>query len=276
MRVRAAARTDMGRRRSNNEDALFVDEGLGLFVVADGLGGHASGEVASRLAVETIRDQMGGWAAGGPPPPSLGAPVDGVSEAANHLVDSIRFANRVIHGAAGSRPDYQGMATTVVAALVVRRRVALAHVGDSRIYRIRDRKLEQLSRDHSLVREQVALGLISEDEAAVSPQRNVVTRAVGMEPTVQVDVQEPEAQEGDTLLLCSDGLSDMVDDPIMLEAIVQAGDDMQAACDALVELANARGGKDNITAVLVRFSEVDAAGEAPGARPGFWRRLMGG
>ena len=265
----------MGRRRSNNEDSLFVDEGLGLFVVADGLGGHASGEVASRLAMETIREQIAGWAAGGPPPPALGAPVEGVSEGANHLVNTIRFANQVIHGAAGSRPDYQGMATTVVAALVVQRRVALAHVGDSRIYRIRDRKLEQLSRDHSLVREQVALGLISEDEAAVSPQRNVVTRALGMEPTVQVDVQEQEAQEGDTLLLCSDGLSDMVDDPIMLEAIVQAGDDMQGACDALVELANAQGGKDNITAVLVRFSELEGAREGPEGRPGFWRRLLG-
>jgi len=129
MRVRAAARTDTGRRRSNNEDALFVDEGLGLFVVADGLGGHASGEVASRLAMETIREQISAWAAGGPPPPALGAPVEGVSEGANHLVNTIRFANQVIHGAAGSRPQYQGMATTVVAALVLGRRVALAHVG---------------------------------------------------------------------------------------------------------------------------------------------------
>lgn len=275
MRVRAAARTDTGRRRSNNEDSLFVDEGLGLFVVADGLGGHASGEVASRLAMETIREQIAGWAGGGPPPPALGPPAEGVSEGANHLVNAIRFANQVIHGAAGSRPDYQGMATTVVAALVLGRHVALAHVGDSRIYRIRDRKLEQLSRDHSLVRDQVALGLITEDEAAVSPQRNVVTRALGMEATVQVDVQEQEARRDDTLLLCSDGLSDMVDDPVMLEAVVQAGDDMEGACAALVELANARGGKDNITAVLVRFAEVEAAPEGPGGRPGFWRRLLG-
>jgi protein phosphatase len=252
-----------------------VDEGLGLFLVADGLGGHASGEVASRLAMETIREQIAGWAAGAPPPPALGEPVEGVSEEANRLVNTIRFANQVIHGAAGSRPEYHGMATTVVAALVLGRHVALAHVGDSRIYRIRDRKLEQLSRDHSLVREQVALGLISADEAAISPQRNVVTRALGMEPTVQVDVQEQEAREGDTLLLCSDGLSDMVDDPVMLEAVVQAGEDLDGACDALMELANARGGKDNITAVLVRFSEVEAAPEGPQGRTGRWRRLLG-
>ncbi len=275
MQVQAAARTDVGRRRSNNEDTLLMDEALGLFLVADGLGGHASGEVASRLAAETIREQLAGWAAGGPPPPALGAPAGGVSEGANHLVNSIRFANQVIHGAAGSRPDYQGMATTVVAALVVRQRVALAHVGDSRIYRIRDGKLEQLSRDHSLVREQVALGLLSEDEAAVSPQRNVVTRALGMEPTVQVDVQEQDAREGDTLLLCSDGLSDMVAEPIILEAVVHAGDDLEAACGALVELANAQGGKDNVTAVLVRLTEVEGAHEASEARPGFWRRLLG-
>ena len=275
MRVRAAARTDMGRRRSNNEDSLSADEGLGLFVVADGLGGHASGEVASRLAMETIREQISAWAAGGPPPPALGAPMEGVSEGANHLVNTIRFANQVIHGAAGSRPQYQGMATTVVAALVLGRRLALAHVGDSRIYRIRDRKLEQLSRDHSLVRDQVALGLITEDEAAVSPQRNVVTRALGMEPTVQVDVQEQEVREDDILLLCSDGLSDMVDDPVMREAVVQAGEDIDGACGALVELANARGGKDNITAVLVRFTEGEGAPEGAGGRPGFWRRLLG-
>ncbi len=270
MRVRTAARTDVGRRRTNNEDTHYADEGLGLFLVADGLGGHASGEVASRLAVETIRDQLTTWAKGGAAPPALGPPISGAPEAATHLANSIRFANRVIHGAATTRPEYRGMATTVVAALVADGRVILAHVGDSRIYRVRDRKLDQVSRDHSLVREQVALGIISEDEAVVSPQRNVVTRAVGMEPTVAVDVQDEAVREGDTLLLCSDGLSDMVDEPIILEAVIQAGDDLDAACEALVELANAQGGKDNITAVLVRFSDVE--GEA---RPGFWRRLLG-
>lgn len=271
MRVRAAARTDVGRRRSNNEDTLCVEESLGLFIVADGLGGHASGEVASRLAVETIREQVAGCVAGAKPPPALGPPVDGASEGANHLVNSIRFANQVIHGAAGSRPDYQGMATTVVAALLLRDRVALAHVGDSRIYRFRDGKLEQLSRDHSLVQEQLALGVISEAEAQVSPQRHVVTRAVGMEPAVQVDVQEQAVRGGDILLLCSDGLTDMLDEPAILETVAGAGDDLDAACGALVERANAAGGKDNITAVLVRFSD---AGEARGARPGFLRRLL--
>lgn len=269
MRVRAAARSDVGRHRTNNEDTYFADEQLGLFVVADGLGGHASGEVASRLAVETISQQMARWAAGGGAPPAMGAAVGGGPEAATHLANSIRFANQVIHETANCTPRYQGMATTVVAALVADGRVILGHVGDSRIYRVRDRKLEQLSRDHSLVREQVALGLISEDEAAVSPQRHVVTRALGMEPKVQVDVQVQEIQEGDTLLLCSDGLSDMVDEPVMLEAVVQAGDDLEAACSALVELANARGGRDNITAVLVQFS-----GVGRDARPGLWRRFL--
>jgi protein phosphatase len=165
------------------------------------------------------------------------------------------------------------MATTVVAAMVAEGRLILAHVGDSRIYRVRDRKLERLSQDHSLVREQVALGLISEDEAVVSPQRNVVTRAVGMEPTVMVDVQAEPIQEGDTLLLCSDGLSDMVEEPLILETLVQAGEDLEKGCEALVELANARGGRDNITALLVRFSEVGEADEE--ARQGFWRRLLG-
>ncbi len=270
MRVRAAARTDVGRHRSNNEDTHFADEKLGLFVVADGLGGHSSGEVASRLAVETISQQLAAWMGGGAPPPAMGPPVGGASEAATHLANSIRFANRAIHEASSRGPRYHGLATTVVAALVADRGLILAHVGDSRIYRVRDRKLEQVSRDHSLVREQVAMGLLTEDEAAVSPQRHVVTRALGMEHTVQVDVQEQDIAEGDTLLLCSDGLSDMVDEPIIQETLLQAGDDLDAACDALVELANARGGKDNITAVLVRFSN-----GAQEPRPGFWRRLLG-
>jgi protein phosphatase len=270
MRVVVAARTDVGRRRANNEDTHCVDESLGLFLVADGLGGHASGEVASRLAVETIHDKLASWARGGEPPPALGPPIAGVPEAATHLANSIRFANRVIHSAAGSRPEFRGMATTVVAALLAEGRLILAHVGDSRIYRVRDRKLEQLSRDHSLVGEQVAMGLISPDQAVVSPQRNVVTRAVGMEPAVAVDVQDEAIQEGDTVLLCSDGLSDMVDEPIILETVIQAGEDLEQACQALVELANARGGKDNITAVLIHFSEVDKE-----PQPGFWSRLLG-
>ena len=167
MRVRAAVRTDVGRRRTNNEDTYRADEALGLFLVADGLGGHASGEVASRLAAETIQDQLTTWARGGSPPPALGLAVAGAPEAATNLANSIRFANQVIHGAASTRPECHGMATTVVAALVAEGRLILAYVGDSRIYRVRDRKLEQLSQDHSLVREQVALGLISEDEAVV-------------------------------------------------------------------------------------------------------------
>ena len=273
MRVQTTARTDVGRRRSNNEDTYWADEALGLFLVADGLGGHASGEVASRLAVETIRDQLTTWAKGGSPPLSLGSAVAGAPEAATHLVNSIRLANQVIHGAASARPEYHGMATTVVAALVAEGHLILANVGDSRIYRVRDRKLEQLSQDHSLVREQVALGLISQDEAVVSPQRNVVTRAVGMEPTVMVDVQTESIQEDDTLLLCSDGLSDMVEEPFILETLIQAGEDLEQACEALVELANARGGRDNITALLVRISEVGEANEE--GRPGFWRRFLG-
>jgi protein phosphatase len=274
LRVEVAARTDVGQRRSNNEDSFFVDEAAGLLVVADGLGGHASGEVASRIAVETIRDQIRGWAAGGAPPPAMGAAPEGLSEAAAHLANSIRFANQVIHGTASRRPDYQGMATTVVAALLRGNRLVLAHVGDSRIYRVRDRKLEQVSRDHSLVREQVALGLITEAEAEISPQRNVVTRALGMEPAVRVDVQEQDVQEGDIYLLCSDGLTDMVDEPAILEAVLQAGDRLDAACGTLIDLANAQGGRDNITAVLARFTGGDVS--ARESRPGFWHRILGG
>lgn len=250
MQYIAAARTDVGRKRPGNEDSLCVAPGLGLFVVADGMGGHAAGEVASRLAVETIQEWMAKYR-GGTDSAEVGEPVATYSREANLLLTSIRRANRIIFDAAQSRPEYAGMGTTVVAVLGLDGQVVLAHVGDSRIYRIRDDQIVQLSRDHSLVREQVELGLLSAEEAQVAQHRHLITRALGLKESVDVDLTEQPALPGDLLLLCSDGLSDLLEDEEMLAIIREHAHDLEEACQALVDRANAKGGDDNITAVLI-------------------------
>jgi protein phosphatase len=248
MRYASAVRTDIGRRRQGNEDSYCVATDIGLFVVADGMGGHAAGEVASRLAVETIRE----WVARSQP--SNGTPPD-LSEAATCLAGSIQAANRVVFEAAQAQPECSGMGTTVVSVLGVGARAILAHVGDSRIYRIRADGIVQLSRDHSVVQEQVDRGLLSPEEAAVSRYRHLITRALGLQASVEVDVQELPWLAGDILVLCSDGLSDMLEANEILAQVRHHGDDLWAACGALVEQANARGGIDNITVLLVQAGE---------------------
>jgi protein phosphatase len=246
----AAARTDVGKKRSGNEDSFCVAPDLGLFVVADGMGGHAAGEVASRLAVTTIQEGMARYK-DGTEVELVGPPAPGVSPAANQLLSSIRMANKAIFDAATSRPDYEGMGTTLVAVLGRGDTVTLAHVGDSRIYRVRGEAIEQLSRDHSLVQEQVDDGILTAEEAHSSQLRHLITRALGIKGAVEVDLTETPARAGDVLLLCSDGLSDLVEDEEMLAAIRQHADPDEA-CQALVDRANYRGGDDNITVLIIQ------------------------
>jgi serine/threonine protein phosphatase PrpC len=247
MKYAAAVRTDIGRKRLGNEDSFCVAPDMGLFVVADGMGGHAAGEVASRLAVDTIREWVARFR------PRDGAPRD-VSAAC--LADSIQAANRAVFEAAQAQPECSGMGTTVVSVLAVGRRVILAHVGDSRIYRIRADGIMQLSRDHSVVQEQLDRGLLTPEEAAVSRYRHLITRALGLQPSVEVEVQDLPWHAGDILLLCSDGLSDMLEAEDIFDQVRRHRDDLWAACGALVEQANARGGADNITVLLVQAAEV--------------------
>jgi PPM family protein phosphatase len=250
MRYVAAARTDVGRKRQGNEDSYCLAPELGLYVVADGMGGHAAGEVASRIAVDTIQQ----WIArqrGGEDGAARG-PVDiGGSNEAGFLVDGIQQANRAIYEAAQGRCDLAGMGTTVVAALTAGDRVVLAHVGDSRIYRIRDGKIAQISRDHSLVQQQVDRGIISTEEAHTSQYRHMITRALGLREAVEIDLTEDAAAAGDVLVLCSDGLSDLLEDEEILAAVQDHPTDLEEACQALVDRANYKGGDDNITALLI-------------------------
>jgi len=247
----AAGRSDAGRKRTGNEDAFCVAPGLGLFVVADGMGGHAAGEVASRLAVDTIERAMGRYLGGMDPALAEGDPEADLSPAGKALRGSIRLANRAILEAASARAEYEGMGTTLAAALFRGGAVTLAHIGDSRIYRVRDGAIRQMSRDHSLVQQQVDEGVLTPGAAQGSALRHLITRALGIKAGVEVETAELPSRPGDAWLLCSDGLSDLVEDEEMLEAL-QAHADPDEACRALIDRANYRGGDDNITVLIVR------------------------
>lgn len=243
MRWESAAITDRGRLRPQNEDAYIARPDLGLFVVADGMGGHAAGEVASAMAVETVaRD--------------LSAPPATAQDAERALVASLGAANRAILERAAREPEKTGMGTTLTALLLLPQTgtSVIAHVGDSRAYRLRDGGLEQLTRDHTWVQEQVDAGLLSPAQAHHHPYSSVLTRVIGVYTDVEVDTRRDRARAGDLLLLCSDGLTGMVDDD-ELRTLLARDLPLHELAAQLVEAANLRGGLDNITAVLVRSGE---------------------
>ena len=248
------ALTDTGRTRSNNEDSVALDASTGVMVLADGMGGYNAGEVASGMATEFIREKLGQWLN-----QASGTASDAdVRRAMDICVDN---ANRAIFDAANSIPQYAGMGTTLVVGVFRDRRLLLGHVGDSRGYRLRAGRLQQLTRDHSLLQEQVDAGLLTVEQAAHSVNRNLVTRAVGVEDTVLLDTQQHEVQPGDVYLLCSDGLSDMLDDDAITQLMLGANG-LEETATALVDAANEAGGKDNISVVLARVRGSAAAGRA--------------
>jgi len=268
MRYVAAALTDVGRKRQENEDSFCLVPELGLYVVADGMGGHAAGEVASRLAVETIQEWMGKYLTD-PSAAVADAGAESVSHEASFLLSSIQFANRIIFDAAKARREYAGMGTTIVAALTRDDTVVLAHVGDSRIYRIRDGQISQVTRDHSFVQHQVDRGIMSVEEAQQSQYRHMITRALGLKERVEVDLTEERAVAGDLLLLCSDGLSDLLHDEEILGTLREPGADLEWVCRILIDQANTNGGDDNITVLVIQ------ARNEPGARRGSGRGVQG-
>jgi protein phosphatase len=242
MILRATARTDVGRKRAANEDRYALAPELGLYLVADGMGGHTAGQVASELAAE------GAVAA-------LRALEGAEAPLTEKLRYSVAAANRSIFATARARPELTGMGTTLVAVLVDGQRVALAHVGDSRAYLVRGGRIRRLTDDHSLVAELVRRREISERDARGHPHRHVLTRALGVRRAVEADLAELTPAGGDLFVLCSDGLTGHVDDDEIARTVL-ADPDLDAVCERLVELANARGGDDNITVVLVRCDKV--------------------
>jgi protein phosphatase len=251
MKLASHGLTDVGLRREANEDAYLVDVERGLFAVADGMGGHAAGEVASRLAIETLASGLESGAS------------DSEEEMRRSLTAVIQAANERIAREIRARESLRGMGTTVVAALCRGTRLVVAHVGDSRAYLVRDGLIERLTRDHSWVNEQVQMGILSEEEAQRHPFRNVITRALGSAEPVAVDTVSRALKGGDILLLCSDGLNGLVLDEVILERVLAASGDLEKAARSLVDAANAAGGDDNVTVVLLRLQE-SAPGQAGG------------
>ncbi len=241
--MRAAAATDRGRVRQTNEDSVLADAGAGILIVADGMGGHRAGEVASDLAVETIHRSL---------KEALAAYGPAVPDAPWLLARAIEQANFAIWSRAASDLDLRGMGTTVVVALSTGEPLWVAHAGDSRAYLARRNGLTRLTGDHSLVGQLVRNGEITAGQARTHPMRNVISRCLGTEKTVQPEIQSLSWTPGDTLVLCSDGLTGMLEDQEIEQALGAAGDDLDGACRSLISLANERGGKDNISVVVAR------------------------
>jgi PPM family protein phosphatase len=255
VRVDIGARTDVGRSHTHNEDSYRVVKELGLIVISDGIGGQAKGEVASSIAVDSVARHCAHTGAA----TSAGRDLaPNLSPRTRHLANAVRWANRKIRTAASSNPEYANMGATVVAAWLDGEQLSLVHVGDSRAYLFRAGELKQLTRDHSLAAERARRGFITKTEAETSTLQNVLLRALGIEDKVQLEADEVALQRGDMVLLCTDGLTHMVSDA-ELTRVLRSGESAQDATDRLVELANANGGKDNITAVVLRV-ETESGG----------------
>jgi protein phosphatase len=250
-RVRFAGETNIGMKRQHNEDNYFLPDGDRLAIVADGMGGHASGEVASKMAVETVaqyfRDTSDDAEITWPFKLDHGDKYE-----TNRLINGVKLANLRIYEKAQTDDRCHGMGTTVVALLFLDDRAVIAHVGDSRVYRFRDNMLSQLTEDHSLLNDYIKMKKLDAGDAGKFPHKNVIVRALGMKESVQVDLLSDHFRLGDTYLMCSDGLSGMINDEGLAEIIANGGD-LDKMCEDLIATANVNGGVDNITAVLVRI-----------------------
>ncbi len=242
--------TDVGTVRDHNEDSIGNDLDLGLAVLADGMGGHRGGEVASAITVSTILDILGKKLKKiktGEADEDSGYSLESIA-----LNEAISEANGNVFNSSNENSQYRGMGTTVVVLLFYDDRFTVAHVGDSRLYRLRDGELEQITRDHSLMQELIDRGFYTPEQARKSLNKNLVTRAIGIEDMVQIDVLEDVAQTDDIYLLCSDGVTDMIEDDVIKKTIVDNKDDLEKAAAELVREANEAGGKDNISAILAK------------------------
>ncbi|HXF93188.1 MAG TPA: Stp1/IreP family PP2C-type Ser/Thr phosphatase [Nitrospiraceae bacterium] len=258
-----AARSDVGLQRSHNEDRFCADPGLGLYLICDGMGGCNAGEVASGIAAEVIHRHLADTSRGDELP-FVGEYDPNFLLPTNRLASAVRLANQVIYRESWRRPECAGMGTTVVSVLLTDCILSVAHVGDSRAYLIRDGAMQLLTADHSLVRDHVRRGLLSEEEAERSSRKHVLTRALGVESTVEVELGEVPVMSEDIVLLCSDGLTNGVASDEVLQA-VRRGNPPDVAAERLIGLANDAGGNDNTTVIVVVLHE--------GLRFTLWRRI---
>ena len=261
--LEVATATHPGMVRSHNEDSIAADAEIGLAVLADGMGGYNAGEVASGIAVELIRAEMKKILASKRPEDLNGSGAEGLI--AEHAIR----ANTAIYQAAQSQPQYSGMGTTLIVALWHDNQISVGHIGDSRVYRLRGGKLEQVTRDHSLLQEQIDSGMITKEQARHSQNKNLVTRAVGIDPEVEAEVHTYPVQVGDIYVLCSDGLNDMVTDEDIELTLSSLQANLPLAAQQLVQQACDNGGRDNVSVILVRVVKDFTA------RTGFMDRFKG-
>lgn len=263
--LEVVTRSDPGMVRSHNEDAVYGDAGLGLVVLADGMGGYNAGEVASGMTTTLLASNFAGIV----PTSTPQAVTPAGQRVAHQLIhDQVIAANAAIYNAAQSQPQYAGMGTTLVLAWFYDNRVSIAHVGDSRLYRLRAGHFEQLTKDHSLLQEQLDSGMITAEEARHSQNKNLVTRALGVDPSVVPDINEHAVAVGDIFLLCSDGLNDMVDDEEIGLTLQTLGANLGLAAEQLVQMANDNGGRDNVSVILIKVRADYAAPRS------WWQKLL--
>ena len=246
IQVRIAGCTDTGLRRNHNEDHIGFNQKLGIAVLADGMGGHQAGEIAAHMAVESVLEHLQDLA-----DRQSSRPITG-SQLLEFVSNTISYSNSMIYQAAEALEEHKGMGTTLVAAIVKGSQIYAGHVGDSRLYLFRDGELKRITRDHSLVQDLVDRGFYTEEEARMASVGHIVTRALGTKADVEVDTIQHELQQGDVLMLCSDGLSDMVADWLIADSLNERNENLEETANKLVELANRNGGKDNISVILMQ------------------------
>jgi PPM family protein phosphatase len=251
MRVTSCGMTDVGVKRTNNEDNYLINEELQLFVVCDGMGGHVGGEFASAIAVNTVEEVISAMEF---QPSSPSEPADPADVLREKLRYAVRLAGKRIYEKALEEPEYKGMGTTCLALLVAAGNAYLAHVGDSRGYLVREGRIEQLTEDHSLVNEKIKAGLLTPEQAKTHKLKNIITRSLGYMEDVEVDLQVRALRRGDRYVLCSDGLSNLMDTAEIGDAVLEYGP--QESVRRLIQIACDRGGDDNITTIVARVDEV--------------------
>ncbi|MDB5885220.1 MAG: protein phosphatase domain protein [Polaromonas sp.] len=262
MRYEICAQTDQGQVRKNNEDALAFDAQTGVCLLADGMGGYNAGEVASHMAVSFLHRELAAWLLNEGNHPSTRA----VQRKLDACVNDVNFA---IFSTAGANLDYAGMGTTLVAGVFLGSRLVLGHIGDSRCYRLRHQSLAQITKDHSLLQEQIDAGWLTPEQAFSAPHKNLITRALGVEAAVVVEINQHRVEPGDVYLMCTDGLSDIVEHRA-IAAVLNASGPLDEKALTLIALANQAGGRDNISVLLVQASEGESEPRLYSGRPGAW------
>lgn len=264
--LEVVTRTDPGMVRSHNEDAVFGSAEMGLVILADGMGGYNAGEVASGMATTVLSSGFSQILPNCQPQSTDAA--TGQRNSHRHIGEQVSAANTSIFNAAQSQPQYAGMGTTLVMAWFYDDQVTVAHIGDSRLYRLRNGKFEQITKDHSLLQEQLDSGMITAEEARYSQNKNLVTRALGVDLAMEPEIHDHAVEPGDIYLLCSDGLNDMVDDEEIGLTIQTLSANLELAADQLIQMANDNGGRDNVSVILVKVRGHFAVPR------GWWQKLL--